>query len=366
MSGVAARSYRPPGPPSGAAALAAATEPPEARGTPADGVRLQVVGDDGIATGTMRDLPEALRAGDLLVANRSAVRKAALDAEVVAGPHAGERRLLHLAQRYGAGVWLVELRPDEATPGPCRLPLGTRLTVHGRILRLWGTYPGLPRLRFAGADDDLASIAEREGRIVRYGHLPRAFGPEAYRTVFGDRPGSAEMASAGRPFTPDLLRRLRQHGVDVATVTLDAGLSGLDAPDDDAELVVPEEPFEVDAAAAAAVHAALARGRRVVAIGTGAARALESAWADQRLRPVRGWTRKVLRPGTASGLLSGIVTGLHGPEATHLRLLASLVGSDRVAAAYRAAVAARLRSHEFGDVQLLWRPRGPGARGALR
>ena len=234
MSGVAARSYRPPGPPSGAAALAAATEPPEARGTPADGVRLQVVGDDGIATGTMRDLPEALRAGDLLVANRSAVRKAALDAEVVAGPHAGERRLLHLAQRYGAGVWLVELRPDEATPGPCRLPLGTRLTVHGRILRLWGTYPGLPRLRFAGADDDLASIAEREGRIVRYGHLPRAFGPEAYRTVFGDRPGSAEMASAGRPFTPDLLRRLRQHGVDVATVTLDAGLSGLDAPDDDA------------------------------------------------------------------------------------------------------------------------------------
>jgi S-adenosylmethionine:tRNA ribosyltransferase-isomerase len=351
----------------GAPSLRPATEPPEDRGLARDEVRLQALGERGVADARVRDLPRLLRRGDLLVANRSALRPAAVDAEP-ATPDTGAppRFLLHLAQRYGPGAWLVEPRVDEATPGPLDLPLGTRLRVAGLDARLLGSYPGLPRLRFLHVDGaanggrDLAEAAERHGRPVRYGHLRARPPRSAYATVFGDRPGSAEMASAGRPFTAALLQALRARGVGLTRITLHAGVSGLEAPEDDEALQVPAEAFEVSAGAARAVNEALADGRRVVAIGTGAVRALETAWDGRSVRAVRGWTRTVLRPGRSGGFLSGVLTGLHDAEASHLRLLRAVVGERRVSDAYRAATDAGLLAHEFGDVQLLWRQGAAG------
>jgi S-adenosylmethionine:tRNA ribosyltransferase-isomerase len=346
MSGVAPAPVR----------LRPATAPPEARGLARDAVRLQAVGPRGVVTGVAGDLPDLLRPGDLLIANRSALRPAAIDAEVeTPGEGAPRRIVLHLAHRYGPGSWLVEPRRDAGTPGPLPLPVGARLRAANVTATLLGAYPGLPRLRFLRSDGDLAAAAERHGRPVRYGHLPEPVPRDAYGTVFGDRPGSAEMASAGRPFTPAVLGALRDRGVEVVRVTLHAGVSGLDAPEDPVELRVPAEPFEVDAGAAAAVNDALAQGRCVIAIGTGAVRALESAWDGRRVRALRGWTRKVLRPGTSGRFLHGIVTGLHDPEASHLWLLRAVLGERRVEQAYRAAAEADLLSHEFGDLQLLWR-----------
>lgn len=347
--------------------LRPATEPPEDRGLDRDEVRLQVVGDGDVSDARVRDLPRLLRPGDLLVANRSALRLAAVDAEPTTSDTAAPGRfLLHLAQRYGPDTWLVEPRVDEATPGPLDLPPGTRLRVAGVDARLSGPYPGLPRLRFLHVDvgangaRDLAGAAEGHGRPVRYGHLRARPARSAYATVFGDRPGSAEMASAGRPFTPALLEALRTRGVNLARVTLHAGVSGLEAPEDDEALQVPAEAFEVSADAARAVNEVLAEGRRVVAIGTGAVRALETAWDGRSVRAVRGWTRTVLRPGRSGRFLAGVLTGLHDAEASHLRLLRAVVGEGRVAEAYRAAADAGLLAHEFGDVQLLWREGAAG------
>ena len=228
--------------------------------------------------------------------------------------------------------------------------------------RIAGAYPGLPRLRFLRTDADLAAAAERWGRPVRYGYLNAVPEPSSYATVFGDRPGSAEMASAGRPFSRHVLERLRDRGVRIERVTLHAGVSGIEAPDDDEDLHVPAEPFEVDEAVAQAVNGTLAVGGRVVAIGTGAVRALESAWDGGRVVARRGWTRKVLVPGRSGRFLSGLITGLHDPGASHLRLLRAVVGERRVADAYRAAEAEGLLAHEFGDLQLLWRDDEPSSR----
>jgi len=332
---------------------------------PRDAVRLQVVDATGVASARVRDLPAFLRRGDLLVANRSALRPAAVHARIDdPPPGVQERILVHFAHRYGPGAWLAELRVDEANPGPLPLPIGTRLRmgeaedaapldapldapVDATVL---APYPGLPRLRFLRTDGEPTATAP-----VRYGHVRGRPPLQAYATIFGDRPGSAEMASAGRPFTASLLQALRTRGVQLVRITLHAGVSSLDAPADDARLIVPAEAFEVDAATAGTVNDALGEGRRVVAIGTGAVRALESAWDGHAVRPVRGWTRRVLTPGRSGRFLSGLITGLHGPEASHLRLLLAMLGTERVQQAYRAAAEADLAAHEFGDLQLIWR-----------
>ncbi len=248
---------------------------------------------------------------------------------------------------YGAGKAAFELAGRTlAAEAPELVPVDA--TVDATVL---APNPGLRRLRFLRTDGEPAATAP-----VRYGHLRVQPPVQAYATVFGDRPGSAEMASAGRPFTAWLLRAVRARGVELARVTLHAGVSSLDAPDDAAQLIVPAETFEVDAATVRAVNDALGEGRRVVAIGTGAVPALESAWDGRAVRPVRGWTRRVLAPGRSGRFLSGLITGLHGgSEASHLRLLQAVLGTERVQQAYCAAAAEDLLAHEFGDLQLLWR-----------
>jgi S-adenosylmethionine:tRNA ribosyltransferase-isomerase len=187
------------------------------------------------------------------------------------------------------------------------------------------------------------------GRPISYGHLHVRPPLSAYQTVFARDPGSAEMPSAGRPFSARVLADLSRRGVGVSEVTLHAGVSSTEPGEPP-----PAEWYQVPPETAAQVNATHAKGGRVVAVGTTVARALESA-ADPRgrLSAHAGWTALVLGPDRAPRVVDGLITGWHEPDASHLLLLEAVAGPELVGQAYAAALAARYRWHEFGDSCLL-------------
>lgn len=165
-----------------------------------------------------------------------------------------------------------------------------------------------------------------------------------YATV----PGSAEMASAGRPFTAPLLVRLMARGITAAPIVLHAGVSSPEAHEPPGA-----ERFSVPEATARLVNTVRAAGARVVAVGTTVVRALESAATEEGFATASsGWTDLVLGPGRPARVVTGLVTGLHAPEASHLLLLEAVTGAGLVASAYEAAVERRYLWHEFGDSTL--------------
>jgi S-adenosylmethionine:tRNA ribosyltransferase-isomerase len=341
-------------------AVRAATAPPEQRGLRRDEVALLVSDGAGHRHARFTDLPAFLRRGDLLVVNDSATLGAAVPA---AAPFGGF--LLDLATRLGPELWLAEPRWSTDRPGPLPLPAGARFEVAGLSARLVTEYPGEPRLAFVRVDGDRAMA--RAGEPIRYGHVATRHPLASYQTVFARRPGSAEMPSAGRPFSRRVLARLRSIGVELAHVTLHAGVSSLEH--DVGALgpwSLPPEPFTVPPATARAVVRARARGGRVIAVGTTVVRALESAagadpvsgWHRRaEVAPAEGFTRRVLHPGRAARVVDGLLTGFHEPRSSHLALLLSIAGEAMVHEAYTEAARGPYLWHEFGDVHLLLPPR---------
>ena len=159
------------------------------------------------------------------------------------------------------------------------------------------------------------------------------------------------MPSAGRPFTTRTVTELVRAGVQFAPVTLHTGVASAEAH----EPPYPER-YTVSAHAAWLVNAVRAGGGRVIAVGTTAVRALESAAGpDGRVRAASGWTGLVVTPERGVRVVDGLLTGLHEPEASHLLMLEAVAGAAAVERGYEAAVRARLLWHEFGDVHLLTR-----------
>jgi S-adenosylmethionine:tRNA ribosyltransferase-isomerase len=325
-----------------------ASAPPEARGLARDEVRLLVASPSGVYHTVFSSLDEHLRPGDLLVVNTSGTLPAAVDA--VRG---GRPVVVHFSTALDDGSWVVELR---APGGPLRdgrpgerleLPSGASLTL------LAPAAPGDTRLWRAevAVEGPVPGFLAAAGRPIRYGYVPQAWPLADYQTVFAREPGSAEMPSAARPFTTELVTRLVTDGVLFAPLLLHTGVSSPEAGE-------PPQPerFRVPAPTAALVTWVRARGGRVIAVGTTAARALESAaTADGAVRPAEGWTNLVLGPGHPARVADGIITGLHAPDASHLLLLQAVTGAEVVQRAYDAAVEERYLWHEFGDVSLLLR-----------
>ena len=332
-----------------------AHEPPEARGIERDEVALLVSDAGSHQHTTFRQIAACLRPGDLLVVNDSRTLAASLRATSTLG-----EVTLNLATRFGRDLWLAEPRWGPELPGPLPLGQGERLDVGGIEARLIAPYPGAERLWFVRLDGDAAMTAG--GAPVRYGYLAEPQPLEAYQTVFARTPGSAEMPSAGRPFSGRVLASLQAAGVEVASITLHAGLSSLEVDlADVAATSLPPEPFAVPPATARAVSDARARGGRVIAVGTTVVRALESAVSEGRLTPMRGFTRRVLHPGRPARIVDGLLTGFHEPRSSHLALLLALADERLVESAYREAAAGPYLWHEFGDVHLIL-PNGRRAR----
>jgi S-adenosylmethionine:tRNA ribosyltransferase-isomerase len=328
-----------------------AAEPPEARGIERDEVRLLVASPGGMQHVRFRDLADFLAAGDILVVNTSATLPAAVD-----GRRAGTPVVVHFSSPVGDGRWSIELRAADASRPlfdavrgeVVDLAAGARAEVvatsgaqgHSRMVTAFISVEG-------AVEDYLA----RAGRPIAYSYLRGRWPLAMYQTVFATEPGSAEMPSAGRPFSAELVTSLIARGVAFAPIVLHAGVSSLERD----ETPLPER-FSVPATTAGALNAARAAGNRVVAVGTTVARAVETAADDVGVvRAAAGWTRLVLTPERPARIIDGLITGWHAPDASHQLLLQAVAGRELVDRAYRAALQQRYLWHEFGDACLFLR-----------
>jgi S-adenosylmethionine:tRNA-ribosyltransferase-isomerase (queuine synthetase) len=321
-----------------------AHDPPEARGLARDGVRMLVSrGSSGeISHHAFGDLPGLLLPGDLLVVNNTGT----LPAQV----RAGGGLAVHFSTPLPDGAWLVELRTIKdkisrpngsgSTGQVIALPSGAALTLEARATaRLW-------RARLSVA---VVPYLLRQGVPIRYSYVSRDWPLPYYQTVFAVEPGSAEMPSASRPFTPALVTRLVARGVLIAPLTLHCGVSSLEAGEDPYP-----EPYDVPPATARLVNHVRANGGRIIAAGTTVVRALETAAAPNGLVTASaGWTSHVVTPETGVRAVDGLLTGLHEPRSSHLRMLAAFAGPELLARCYQAAIESGYLWHEFGDVHLL-------------
>jgi S-adenosylmethionine:tRNA ribosyltransferase-isomerase len=335
-------------------ARAEAREPAEARGLSRDELRMLVAHrrDERLEHARFRDLPGHLEAGDLLIVNTSATLPAALPAERADG----ERVRLHLSTPVpnvsldGPLLYVVELRRSGAPLRDARH--GERLALPaGASAELLSPYLGGKRLWVAALQlpGSLLDYLSLHGRPISYPYL-RAERPLAdYQTVFATVPGSAEMPSAGRPFTPELVTALVARGVAIAPITLHTGVSSLER----GERPYPEW-YRVPASTARLAGATRRWGGRVIAVGTTVVRALESAIApDGKLDAHEGWTQLVITPDVGVRSVDGLLTGFHDPDASHLDMLEAIGGPDLIARSYRAASERGYLWHEFGDVHLI-------------
>ncbi len=286
--------------------------PPERRGVARDDVRLLVASPDGVSHRRFRDLPAILVAGDLLVVNTSATLPAALSARRADG-HAS---LVHFSGWVDATRWIVEVRRDDNHGPDLDRVAGDVLRLPGGVvLTLEQPYPDArsrpSRLWIATADPSVEPIGylHTHGRPITYRHVTAELPLSDRQTVYAAEPGSAEMPSAGRPFTANLLVRLVSAGVTVAPLTLHAGVSS-------PELHEPPAPERYSVPDSTARLVALTRraGGRVVAVGTTVARALETVGDSGDGRGAHGWTELVLGPHRPARVVTGLITGLHMPE----------------------------------------------------
>lgn len=342
-----------------------AAEPPEARGLRRDEVRLLVsrADTDTIHHSRFFDLPRWLSPGDLLVVNTSGTTNASL----AAWTEAGDRFELHLSTRMPGGFWVVEVRrPGAHASEPWRhARAGERFALEGggRLTLLApypfaGTLDAASRLWMAALEipGPVLPYLDRFGSPIRYGYVPTAWPPSTYQTVFATEPGSAEMPSAARPFTPELVTRLVSIGVQIAPLLLHTGVASLEDHEPPYE-----EYFRVPPETAERVDATRRAGHRVIAVGTTVVRALETV-TDPRgtTSPGEGWTGLVITPERPLRAVNGLITGFHEPRATHLAMVKQVIAaagggapSPHLERAYREAREAGYLWHEFGDSHLI-------------
>jgi S-adenosylmethionine:tRNA ribosyltransferase-isomerase len=331
-----------------AAELLEATEPPELRGWGRDDVSLLVAHrrSGSLTHHSFRELPQILRPGDLLVVNTSATLPAALPATLEGRPLD-----LHLSTRLEGETWVVELRGKDAAP--LRPPsTGSRLELPaGAHAEIVAPYAGGGRLVAARLElgAPVKEYLDRHGRPIRYSYARTGLPLAAYQTVFALHPGSAEMPSAARPFTTELVTELVAGGVLFAPIALHTGVSS-------PELGEPPYPerFAVSETTARLVNAVRWWGGRVIAVGTTAVRALETtAGPDGTVSSGAGWTSLTVTPERGVRAIDGLLTGWHEPRSSHRQLLEAVAGPNLLERSYREADAHGYSCHEFGDLHLI-------------
>ena len=329
-----------------------------------------------VAGAAFADLPAYLDANDLVVVNDAATLPGSLAARTAAGEPLELRLVGALADRrasaivFGAGDFRTR---TEDRPLPPALAAGDELELvawsdrdgpaaaRARVAARSPVSPRWIELDLDGGADDAWRAIYRLGRPVQYAYQREPLPLWSVQTAYAARPWAAEMPSAGRPLTWELLLALRRRGVAIAALTHAAGLSSTGDPALDAALPWPER-YEIPDATAAAVAAARRRGGRVVAVGTTVLRALESAATveDESSRPIAGGVRAgagtadlVITAAHRPRVADGLVTGVHGPEESHYRILASLLDRATLADATAAMIEGAYQPHELGDACLV-------------
>jgi S-adenosylmethionine:tRNA ribosyltransferase-isomerase len=322
--------------------LLEATEPPERRGLARDEVRMLVT-DRAARThvhARFQDLPSFLRAGDLVIVNDSATLPAAIPALRADGEQLG----LHVSTMIDARIWITEPRGTVLCGEELRLPRG------GSAVMIAPVEPEQPRLWYAWFQlpQPMHDYLVRVGEPIRYGYMTQRFPLRDYQTIFARERGSSEMPSAARPFSPRVVHALKNGGVEIATLTLHCGVASLEEPERPAI-----ERYAIPVATADAINAARGEGRRAIAIGTTVVRALESAVHDDLVVASSGWTDLVIDGTRPLRAVDALLTGFHGPTATHQAMLRAVADPALLEEAYEIAAEHSYFAHEFGDVHLI-------------
>ncbi|MGD1898375.1 MAG: S-adenosylmethionine:tRNA ribosyltransferase-isomerase [Phormidesmis sp.] len=352
----------------------AAKEPPERRGIARDDVKLMVLRRNGaVQHSQFKQIDQFLRPGDLLVFNASRTLPASLKGRVTTfsssleapalGSSAAAGLEVRLAHRQQDGSWLAlllcqtDLRQKEnrfacSMYAGMQIDFGQGLTAlvetrDQRIPRLW-------RLRFSLSGNALIDKLHQLGQPIRYSYVSAPWDLDYYQTVYASVPGSAEMPSAGRAFTWQLLFKLKQQGIDAAHIVLHTGLSSYMDDALDEQHPASEEEYFISEKAAEKINQTRRRGGRIIAVGTTVVRALESVVdAQSVVQAGHGYTRLFIDADHKLEAVDGLLTGMHEPEASHLDLLTAFVPPAQLEPAYKEAVRQEYLWHEFGDLNLI-------------
>lgn len=331
-------------------------KPTEVRGIDRDEVRMMVSyrSDDHIEHSQFRDIEGYLQAGDVIVVNTSGTLKAALEGTIDQIPVR-----VHFSTRKNESLWILELRemvgnktrrfvyPHDS--GKILLKDGGEIYLrepyyqdhNQNQLQLWKAGFKLDML--------LEEYLHLYGKPIRYNYVDEVYPGEYYQTVFARYPGSAEMPSAGRAFTHELVTRLVSKGVHIVPILLHTGVASVE---------IDEKPYEeyyhVPFTTANMINHARKQGRKIIATGTTVVRALETVSDHNRvIKTGKGWTDIFITPERGLFSVDGLITGFHEPKASHLLMLEALAGRNHLRKTYTAAVEEAYLWHEFGDLHLI-------------
>ena len=318
---------------------------------PRDASRLMVVNRDSgeIEHHTFRDLVSLLKAGDVLVLNNTRV----IPARLIGEKEGTEAKIeVFLLKRLELDLWEALIKPGK------RLKVGQKVCFGQGLLigelqdilengnrRIHFTYSGV-----------FETILDQLGQMPLPPYITAQLeDQERYQTVYAKERGSVAAPTAGLHFTPELLGELRNKGVEIAEILLHVGL-GTFRPvkvDDIREHEMHSEYYRVDSEAAMLINRAKEEGRRVIAVGTTAARTLESVGRQGRVVPSVGWTDIFIYPGYSFQVVDALITNFHFPKSTLVMLVSALAGRERILEAYKCAVVERYRFYSFGDAMLI-------------
>ena len=312
---------------------------------PRDHSRLLVVNraDGSIVHRHFYDLPDLLHKGDVLVFNDSRVLPARLFGHRVG--YEGKVEVL-LLRRIEPCVWEVLVKPSR------RIDAGGRIALDGLQCEVLERREGAIRIvRFSDEE-----ALERAGKVPLPPYIHRHLdNPERYQTVYARVKGSAAAPTAGLHFTPELLHRLEEKGVDFAFTTLHVGLDTF-VPvrvEDPRRHHIHREYCQLSPEVARQLSQARSQGRRIIAVGTTSVRVLEQASQNGKVEPFDGWADLFILPGYKFHTVDVMITNFHLPRTTLIMMVSAFAGRELISKAYEEAIKERYRFYSFGDAMMI-------------
>ncbi|WP_018211086.1 tRNA preQ1(34) S-adenosylmethionine ribosyltransferase-isomerase QueA [Desulfitobacterium hafniense] len=319
---------------------------------PRDSSRLMVMNrwTGEIEHRVFRELPELLQGGDVLVVNNTRVIPARLIGEKEGTQAKIECLLL---TRRDKDVWETLIKPGKRLKAGQTVVFGDGL-LRGELLEILPDGNRLVRFNYQGIFEE---VLDQLGNMPLPPYITEQLqDKERYQTIYAKESGSAAAPTAGLHFTPELLERLQDKGVEIVEILLHVGL-GTFRPvkvENVEEHTMHSEYYRVTPDAAERINRAKSQGRRVIAVGTTASRTLESvAGENGRIEGKEGWTDIYIYPGYTFKILDGLITNFHFPKSTLVMLVSALAGRDQILKAYHIAIAEGYRFYSFGDAMMI-------------